>query len=264
MPLGSPPPSRSNQASLSVKADPFAVPDNVYRDSWLDSLWIKLFSSRMSAAVEAEARERCGLLLAGGESAAAGNTSSARRTSAKEEGGGEGEGRTIGATMESSAAAANGNTGRSNGAAAVVVGSLNSGVSVEGGVRVGYTYKDYVDLATRLQAGPPERQRQVVRGVLRSIFPAWFPAFYRTLFPVSKVSFFFHQAFACSTLLQGSIGDTVTIPRKTGCCCCCCCRWKLAGVFLGSSPLPIGGFYGSHLLYLLEGRLYCKMQTQGL
>lgn len=191
VPLGSPPPSRSNQASLSVKADPFAVPDTVYRDSWLDSLWIKLFSSRMSAAVEAEAQERCGLLLAGGEGAAAGNTSSARRTSAEEEGGGEGEGHTIGATMESSAAAANGNTGRSNGAAAVVVGSLNSGVTVEGGVRGGYTYEDYVTLATRLQAGPPERQRQVVRGVLRSIFPVWFPAFYRTLFPVSKVSFFF-------------------------------------------------------------------------
>ncbi|CAN0058967.1 unnamed protein product, partial [Ectocarpus sp. 8 AP-2014] len=37
------------------KADPFAAPDNEYTDSFVDSLWINLLSSRMSAAVEAEA-----------------------------------------------------------------------------------------------------------------------------------------------------------------------------------------------------------------
>lgn len=50
-----------------------------------------------------------------------------------------------------------------------------------------YTYEDYVELASMLQSGAPEWQRQMVRGVLRSIFPSWFPAFYRTLFPFSKV-----------------------------------------------------------------------------
>ncbi|CAM9620781.1 unnamed protein product [Ascophyllum nodosum] len=139
-----------------AKADPFAVPDNDYKDSWLDSLWINLFSSRMSAAVEAEARRVVGGLAKAREAPRLVETSAASGFPTSLEGlkGGVSEGGSI---------AREGDTGR-------------------------YTYEDYVDLATRLQKGPPERQREVVKGVLRSIFPPWFPAFYRTLFPFSKFS----------------------------------------------------------------------------
>lgn len=78
-------------------------------------------------------------------------------------------------------------TVRGSGSAVDASTLISGGMKARSGVS-GYTYEDYVALATRLQAGAPERQREVVKGVLRSIFPPWFPAFYRTLFPPSKVS----------------------------------------------------------------------------
>ena len=149
--------SRRN-GKAKAKADPFAVPDNDYADSFLDSLWINLLSSRMAVAVEAEAFNANGRKEGG-----PGTTSSG---SAREDTSARGK-----------------DLARSEGASGTPAVTRPPG----GGMGGGYTYDDYVALATRLQAGAPERQREVVRGVLRSVFPEWFPAFYRMLFPPSKV-----------------------------------------------------------------------------
>ena len=167
-----------------AKADPFAVPDNDYKDSWLDSLWINLFSSRMSAAVEAEARRVVGGLAKAREAPRLVETSAASGFPTSLEGlkGGVSEGGSI---------AREGDTGR-------------------------YTYEDYVDLATRLQKGPPERQREVVKGVLRSIFPPWFPAFYRTLFPFSKVRVGTFVFVCCSTGCLFRLDCSMVMPWIMG------------------------------------------------
>lgn len=273
-------------------ADPFAVPDNEYNDSFLDSLWINLFATRMSAAVEAEsfastvarkarsAGAPTELQVEQWPAAAAAAAAAVRARRLREEGGSGGDtaavekeitvakseldgfetiaiadreernlqnyclksataknvgignsvvdridsspsvnfsaGSGAGTDWATAAAAREGAKGehhplpegvgstadrfgyrrrelaRQDAPADAVnttaIGSGGVGRSVGGGgMDVAYTYDDYVALATKLQAGPPERQRQVVRGVLRSIFPKWFPAFYRTLFPPSKV-----------------------------------------------------------------------------
>lgn len=245
MPLRDPPPpsrpkganddNNNNIASSSPScpiADPFAVPDNVYRDSWLDSLWINLFSSRMSAAVEAEAfaRRRAGGEAGGGAQARQGTNSPLlrlatpaplnreglipQRTLAEqqilvevndplpttspttlpttEKTAGEGrKGAFLPVEEDGVLAESGGVNGRRIGVEGIALG-LGGGFSIksrrsDSSMGSAYTYDDYVSLATRLQAGPPERQRQVVRGVLLSIFPAWFPALYRVLFPRSKV-----------------------------------------------------------------------------
>lgn len=255
--------------SAEKPANPFAVPDNVYHDSFLDSLWINLFSSRMSAAVEAEsfaatatasqlqkdqwpaaaaAAAAAATAAAGGEeninSGDKRNDAGVMRTSLWAGGGDTTEKlelsdddetfkgqQFIGALFGSHVSSAptlgseettlesqtpttvtvggiqmpvGGRTraaGRNFGDGDAVNGRTDralESVNNEGGakLRVGgsgiggaYTYEDYVALATKLQAGRPERQREVVRGVLLSIFPGWFPAFYRTLFPPSKVGF---------------------------------------------------------------------------
>lgn len=174
--------AKANRAAGGVKADPFATPDNDYNDSFLDSLWINLLSSRMSAAVEAEAQT-------GNKNKKNGNSSG--RVGKSGGGGGDSTGaaRLAAAGRERSGrdSAGAAPTGLGSSAAAAPPPPSTSPVVAGGGMGGGYTYEDYVALATRLQAGAPERQRQVVRGVLRSLFPAWFPAFYRTLFPRSKV-----------------------------------------------------------------------------
>lgn len=177
LPLNSQVPSAGLKADSNsnrkIKVDPFAVPDNDYADSFLDSLWINLLSSRMAVAVEAE-------------------TFSAKGAKGGVVGIGIGSGSGIGSAREK-------NTGDNNALPKLVPAGAAAGAAAEasgaslttrppgGGMGGGYTYDDYVALATRLQAGAPERQREVVRGVLRSVFPEWFPAFYRTLFPPSKV-----------------------------------------------------------------------------
>eukprot|EP00904_Undaria_pinnatifida_P000245 jgi/Undpi1/10220/HiC_scaffold_28.g12673.m1 len=64
VPVGDPRPLYSSRDSsgggiggVGAKADPFAAPDNQYRDSWFDTLCINLLSSRMSAALKVEARK---------------------------------------------------------------------------------------------------------------------------------------------------------------------------------------------------------------
>lgn len=156
MPLGEPIHEANN---ILPKPNPFADPDNTYKDSWLDCLWIDLFSSRTYAAVEAEARRIAKdpesprlaypLLLENRDS--------------------------VGSEVSGDSACVGGESER---------GVIRTGMKRGSGR---YKYEDYVELASMLQSGAPERQRQVVRGVLRSIFPSWFPAFYRTLFPFSKV-----------------------------------------------------------------------------
>lgn len=163
------------------KVDPFTVPDNDYTDSFVDSLWINLLSSRMAVAVEAEEALRTGASArAGGRGER--NAAAASSASADDDRGGRGT-----------------NGGGSNGASTATSGSSSSSAAAAaltaarrpgGGMGGGYSYEDYVALATRLQAGAPERQREVVRGVLRSVFPGWFPAFYRMLFPPSKVCYY--------------------------------------------------------------------------
>lgn len=288
-------PASSSASSTGKKqANPFAVPDNEYRDSFLDSLWINLFASRMSAAVEAESYAASATPPSKQQqeqwpAAAAAAAASVRRRRAAATGatgaatgpgpalaeslvdeilqvkdvdlkgtpevngdkianmelpGGDDSfkkqqliGAHFGAPV-SSARASSVVSKATPAANAVPAASVrdeqmpmegaqsgadsdlgDGGTTFEGGAdrittmvsqsasesvnkggaraRVGetgmsgaYTYEDYVNLATKLQAGPPERQRQVVRGVLLSIFPRWFPAFYRTLFPSSKVGVF--------------------------------------------------------------------------
>lgn len=161
----------SNEKEKAKKADPFAVPDNDYADSFLDSLWINLLSSRMSVAVEGEAFSNAKGRKEGGAAASNGSGSARERNTNDS---------ALTKSVPAGVVAA--------GAAAEASGTSPTKRSPGGGMGGGYTYDDYVALATRLQAGAPERQREVVRGVLRSVFPEWFPAFYRTLFPPSKVS----------------------------------------------------------------------------
>lgn len=158
-----------------VKADPFAVPDNAYADSFLDSLWINLLSSRMAVAVEAEAFNANGRKKGG---AGIGSARDNRNT--------KGAGLTV--SLPAAAAEASGTSLLTR--------------PPGGGMGGGYTYEDYVALATRLQAGAPERQREVVRGVLRSVFPEWFPAFYRTLFPPSKVCIHMCQMYTFTHVVR--------------------------------------------------------------
>lgn len=197
-----------------AKADPFSVPDNDYADSFLDSLWINLLSSRMSVAVEAEARtgaaakknsrtsigggSRIGEGESASDSSSTGASVAAERERSQKDGGGAAS---IGIGPRTAPAPPVSGVARVSGKDKPTVGG--------GGMGGGYTYEDYVALATRLQAGAPERQRQVVRGVLRSLFPAWFPAFYRTLFPRSKV---------CGPRKAGWVGDF------------CFCAWGFSAV----------------------------------
>ena len=177
----------SGKAEAKAKADPFAAPDNVYADSFLDSLWINLLSSRMAVAVEAEAFNLRGRKERGPGGVAAGEKANT-----------QGGGLTKSAPARTAAPAA-------APAAAEEASGMSSPMSrpLGGGMGGGYTYDDYVALATRLQAGAPERQREVVRGVLRSVFPEWFPAFYRTLFPPSKVRLHcYARSLAVSCLLS--------------------------------------------------------------
>lgn len=179
LPLNSQVPSgnlKMNGSKREARVDPFAVPDNDYSDSFVDLLWINLLSSRMATAVEAEAFDATDRVGTG--TAAYGGTT----------GGGGGPGAARGRNGGGLAPPKSGSTG------AAVGGSTAASTEIEmtrrrlaGGMGGGYTYEDYVGLATKLQAGAPERQRAVVRGVLRSVFPEWFPAFYRMLFPPSKV-----------------------------------------------------------------------------
>lgn len=248
---------------MKGKADPFAVPDNDYSDSFLDSLWINLLSSRLAVAVEAEeafTTSANGRVLGQGERAAAAaaadqggdligsggiggggggrvsdsastatsgspsvlagaisdsatelpRTESQQRPTGEalllrqagrppvvveetaaargEEENGRGD---LALTKPATSTAAAAGAGVSPTAPTMVArrtpGGNGGGLGWGGGMGGGYTYEDYVALATRLQAGAPERQREVVRGVLRSVFPGWFPAFYRMLFPPSKV-----------------------------------------------------------------------------
>lgn len=174
LPLNSQVPSaglKVDNGNGKAKADPFAVPDNDYADSFLDSLWINLLSSRMAVAVEAEAFN-----VKSRKEGVAGNGNGSGSATEKES--------TKGNSLTKSVRA-----GEGAGAAAEEEASRTFSMTRPpgGGMGGGYTYDDYVALAIRLQAGAPERQREVVRGVLRSVFPEWFPAFYRTLFPPSKV-----------------------------------------------------------------------------
>ncbi|CAN0099857.1 unnamed protein product, partial [Ectocarpus fasciculatus] len=204
---------RSNSKKVRKADDPFATPDNEYTDSFVDSLWINLLSSRMSAAVEAEAAIR-----------AKGNNDNDGRTAIAAGGGGDGAGSPAGEPALAAAAAAaadatvlrGGKAGRggpgaangSGGNGSVAVSTALAGTRrAGGGMGGGYTYEDYVALATGLQAGAPERQREVVRGVLRSVFPAWFPAFYRMLFPPSKFSAEVN-AFMCPPLFGWLVGKS--------------------------------------------------------
>ncbi|CAM9305763.1 unnamed protein product [Scytosiphon promiscuus] len=200
------------KAGVGAKADPFAVPDNDYADSFLDSLWINLLSSRMSAAVEAEAR-----------------AGAAAKEQKSYSSGGGGTGPSVARAETGAAAASEQRSGSGGGGIAPTavgqragappppppsaVGPGEASLTAKappgggGGMGGGYTYDDYVALATRLQAGAPERQRQVVRGVLRSLFPVWFPAFYRTLFPRSKFSAEVN-AFMCPPLFGWLVGKS--------------------------------------------------------
>eukprot|EP00903_Cladosiphon_okamuranus_P006765 g6597.t1 len=194
LPLNSQVPStglKVDNGNGKAMADPFAVQDNDYADSFLDSLWINLLSSRMAVAVEAEAfnvKER--------KEGVAGNGISSGSARGKTNAKGSGltksapEGAAAGTVAEEEARRTFSMTRPSG-----------------GGMGGGYTYDDYVALATRLQAGAPERQREVVRGVLRSVFPEWFPAFYRTLFPPSKFSAQVN-AFMCPPLFGWLVGKS--------------------------------------------------------
>lgn len=159
LPLGEPVREANNILPRESKPNPFAAPDITYKDSWLDYLWIGLFGSRMSAAVEAEARR---VAEEPGYPGLVSLPSLENRDS-------------VGLEVSGDSECEGGGSER---------GVIGTGMRRGSGR---YTYEDYVELASMLQSGAPERQRQVVRGVLRSIFPSWFPAFYRTLFPFSKV-----------------------------------------------------------------------------
>lgn len=163
--------------------DPFAVPDNDYSDSFVDLLWINLLSSRMATAVKAEAldatdRTGAGTAAQGGSSGGGGSPGAARE-------------RKSGDFALTNSGATGAAVASSAAASSEVQMARRRPVAGMGG---GYSYEDYVGLATKLQAGAPERQRAVVRSVLRSVFPEWFPAFYRMLFPPSKVC----QDLSCS------------------------------------------------------------------
>lgn len=175
VPDGEPPPvllsSKHAFSSSSTPrppvADPFSVPDNDYHDSWLDRLWINLFSDRMLAAVEGiQAGERGFRGQEGGDSPAGARAGADVGVAGSLDG-------------EEEARARKSPRGVSNGRR----------ISSERGsnARGSYTYEDYVTLAKRLQAGTPEGQRRVVRGILLSVFPGWFPALFRALFPPGKV-----------------------------------------------------------------------------
>lgn len=196
-----PTPARKSRAPLTTKPDPFSVPDNQYKDSWLDSVWINLFATRMASALEAEEGFREGQLRGGaGSSLSEGGESHPppENNVIKKTGkafGASGEGNEILPLSSPFARFVESMPIKKpkiqNRAEEKQEGGFNEGggktPALQGGIGGGYTYDDYVALATRLQAGPPERQRQVVAGVLRSIFPSWFPMFYRMLFPPSKV-----------------------------------------------------------------------------
>ncbi|CAM9286556.1 unnamed protein product [Discosporangium mesarthrocarpum] len=173
-----------------LKANPFSVPDNKYNDTWFDKLWIGLFCSRLSAAViEGEAPEVAeltpsppspGSLEAALAAAAAGGRKSAR--------GGE----TSCGTRQKEK---------------MGVKQLSAAKSH------GPSYEEYVSLALRLQNGSPEHQREVVQSVLRSIFPPWFPALYRFLFPVGKFSSEVN-AFMCPPLVTWLVGKSELVEGE--------------------------------------------------
>ncbi|CAN0381910.1 unnamed protein product [Ectocarpus sp. 12 AP-2014] len=236
---------RNSNKKKVKKADPFAAPDNEYTDSFVDSLWINLLSSRMSAAVEAEAAAAAAVVVRtkgnsdnDGRSAIAAAAAPDVSSGAGGSGGGDdsagslaGEPALAAAGTGGDATVLGGEKAGRGGAGAANGGGGNGGVAVStalagpgraapaavpapprrgpgsGGMGGGYTYEDYVALATGLQAGAPERQREVVRGVLRSVFPAWFPAFYRMLFPPSKFSAEVN-AFMCPPLFGWLVGKS--------------------------------------------------------
>lgn len=222
-PVGDPPPRSIESPEVCrtrSSSGPFSIPDNAYRDSWLDSLWINLFSSRMSAALEREEFPAVRGTL-GPESVDPVGRAGPRTT--------EAPGVTTAGGCGSETTPTRRYTPERTRASRTrfLFDGMGFGGAKRGGTRLGvnggavttgaaggdhYTYEEYVALAKRLQAGPPESQRQIVRGVLRSILPRWFPALYRTLFPPSKVSsftrrslcgsflFFVFGGFACNSL----------------------------------------------------------------
>ncbi|CAM9479961.1 unnamed protein product [Choristocarpus tenellus] len=206
------------------KANPFAVPNNNYKDTWLDLMWIGLFCRRISEAL------------------------SVSETNEEEPGNGLGEEPTTqpslcevalvsqptidgkglkkehmhkrGAVSKDNTQLPNASSEGSNNRRWVGFGrSGKAQAAAVAGVDVGEeivkrpTYDDYVDLAIQLQKGPPEHQREVVRGVLRSIFPAWFPSFYRLLFPVGKFSSEVN-AFMCPPLFTWLVGKSKLVEGE--------------------------------------------------